>query len=224
MLNYNLEVIRSKKRKKTVSIKVINSHVIVLAPENYTDEQVAELLQTKTNWLKEKLNQKFITHLTYGMQIPLQEMIITIVECDNKNSHNISLVSDKLFIPKKLLTKEDLYAFFLEQALEKIPKRVNELSKSLNITFNRLKVKDLKRRWGSCSSLKNINLSWRLILLPNIIMDYVIIHELCHLTIMNHSREFWSLVEKRFPQYHAAENYLKNLSQDQLALLEYFNS
>ncbi|WP_187648529.1 M48 metallopeptidase family protein [Nitrosophilus labii] len=68
------------------------------------------------------------------------------------------------------------------------------------------------RRWGSCSSKKNLNFSYRLIMAPKDVIDYVIIHELSHLTYMNHSKYFWTLVSKRCPNYIEYEKWLKDNS------------
>lgn len=71
-------------------------------------------------------------------------------------------------------------------------KRVNEIAQTHGISFNRLTIKDISTRWGSCSSLRNVNLSLWLLLLPSHLIDYVICHELCHLKELNHSPAFWA--------------------------------
>jgi predicted metal-dependent hydrolase len=73
----------------------------------------------------------------------------------------------------------------------------------LNVT-----IRSQRTRWGSCSSRKTISLNWRLILTPDWVSDYVIYHELAHLSQMNHSKKFWDLVESYYPQYKKAEHWL----------------
>nr|MBP6639188.1 M48 family metallopeptidase [Bacteroidia bacterium] len=70
-------------------------------------------------------------------------------------------------------------------------------------------VKELKSKWGSCSTLRNINLNWQLVLLSEGLIDYVIVHELMHLHEMNHSPRFWNWVGKYFPDYKRAKAQLK---------------
>lgn len=77
------------------------------------------------------------------------------------------------------------------------------------LSFNNLRVKDLKSKWGSCSSRRNINLNWQLVLLSEHLIDYVIVHELMHLHEMNHSPRFWNWVGKYFPDYKRARAQLK---------------
>lgn len=90
-----------------------------------------------------------------------------------------------------------------------LTERVHYYEPILGVKVNRIHIKDQKTRWGSCSSKKNVNLNWRLILAPQEVMDYVIIHELCHLIEMNHSRAFWELVESICPDYRERKQWLK---------------
>lgn len=76
-------------------------------------------------------------------------------------------------------------------------------------TYNSISIRDQKTRWGSCSGRGNLSFNWRLILAPPEILDYVVVHELCHLTYMNHSKEFWGLVGKVLPNYKDSRKWLK---------------
>ena len=83
----------------------------------------------------------------------------------------------------------------------------------------RITVTGAKTKWGSCSDGKNINLSWRLLTAPVDVIEYVIIHELCHMREMNHSRRFWALVEQHVPEWRGKR---EKLSQVQVWLDAYF--
>lgn len=78
-----------------------------------------------------------------------------------------------------------------------------------NFDFNRVFFRDQKTRWGSCSSERNLNFNWRLVLAPLEILDYVVVHELCHLKQMNHSPKFWQLVSEQIPDYKKRRKWLK---------------
>lgn len=93
---------------------------------------------------------------------------------------------------------------FLAKAKEIIGAMPDELKPK------RLCIRDTRSRWGSCSGIKTISLSWRLSFAPLEIMHYVIIHECCHIVEMNHSTKFWALVEKYFPNYKIARKWLRN--------------
>lgn len=94
-------------------------------------------------------------------------------------------------------------------AKDYIPKRTEELAARYGFNYKKIFIRSQKTRWGSCSSQKNLNFNWRLILTPRNCCDYVIIHELCHLKEMNHSQKFWNLVEQCMPSYRNAERWLK---------------
>ena len=87
---------------------------------------------------------------------------------------------------------------YAEAYLERRTKHWQEVC---NMEINRLRIKDLRSKWGSCSSLRNINLNWHLILLDEALIDYIIVHELMHLHEMNHSPRFWKWVAKYIPDY-----------------------
>lgn len=81
-------------------------------------------------------------------------------------------------------------------------------------SYSRITVRDQKTRWGSCSSTGTLSFNYRLMFAPPRVLDYVVIHELCHLTHMNHSREFWNLVASVMPEYKIHRNWLKELGQE----------
>jgi predicted metal-dependent hydrolase len=83
----------------------------------------------------------------------------------------------------------------------------------LQTNYNRITIKDLKSRWGSCSQLRNLNFNFRLVLAPPAIVDYVIVHELCHLKELNHSKLFWLEVERFCPEYKQHRQWLKTNGQ-----------
>ena len=89
------------------------------------------------------------------------------------------------------------------------PERTAYFAKRMGVTYNRITIREQKTRWGSCSSRGTISYNWHLILLPENILDYVVVHELCHLLEMNHSPRFWSQVEKILPDYRERRNWLK---------------
>lgn len=101
-----------------------------------------------------------------------------------------------------------------EQARKVINLRAEYYAQELNVKYNRIAIRDTSSRWGSCSSLGNLNFSWRLILAPDYVLDYVVIHELCHLLEMNHSKAFWDHVASIQPSYKISRNWLKNHGQE----------
>ena len=90
-----------------------------------------------------------------------------------------------------------------------IPRRVAYYAEKLGVSYGKITLRQQKTRWGSCSSEKNLNFNWKLILAPPEVLDYVVVHELCHLKEMNHSKAFWDEVGKVMPEYETYKLWLK---------------
>lgn len=97
-------------------------------------------------------------------------------------------------------TKDD-YLKNKQAALELATERVDHFNKIYKFNFNIINIKNQKTRWGSCSRKGNLNFNYKIIHLPKKLIDFIIVHELCHLKEFNHSRKFWNLVAKGIPDY-----------------------
>ena len=97
----------------------------------------------------------------------------------------------------------------MKQAHNLIPARVAYYAPIVGVSYNRIAIRDTKTRWGSCSKDGNLNFNFRLVKMPVEILDYVVVHELCHRIHMNHSKEFWAEVERVIPDYKERRKYLK---------------
>lgn len=102
-----------------------------------------------------------------------------------------------------------LMTYFIKQGSLDVSKRIDIYAKKLGVTPNIVKVNDKKTSWGSCTSHGNIYINYRLLLAPIDVIDYVLIHELCHLKEMNHSNRFWNLVETIVPDYKEKRDWLR---------------
>lgn len=106
------------------------------------------------------------------------------------------------------LTNEDIRKL-ADQALQYIPGRVKIFSKLMGVSYGRITIRNQKTRWGSCSGKGNLNFNCLLMLAPPEVIDYVVVHELCHRKEMNHSKAFWEEVEKILPEYRLYVQWLK---------------
>ncbi len=113
--------------------------------------------------------------------------------------------------------RELLEAWFRQQAAESLPARLRALAGPLEVKPARVQIRAQKSRWGSCSTSGDISLNWRLVLLPSELVDYVLVHELCHLRHMDHSSDFWSLVGSAIPDYRKRRELIARM-QPRLAL------
>ena len=104
----------------------------------------------------------------------------------------------------------------VQKALRLIPERVEYFAEMMNVTYGRITIREQKTRWGSCSSKGNLNFNWKLVLMPEEVLDYVVVHELAHRKEMNHSERFWNHVEKVLPDYQARRKLLRELEHRHL--------
>ena len=119
--------------------------------------------------------------------------------------------------PTEKLTREKVIAL-AEEALKVIPERVEYFAKVIGVTYGKITIRNQKTRWGSCSSKGNLNFNCLLMLAPPEVLDYVVVHELCHRKQMNHSKAFWLEVENVLPDYKEARKWLKEEGSQMITL------
>lgn len=98
-----------------------------------------------------------------------------------------------------------------EKTRELVKSAIEKYNKVYNFEYKQIRIKNTKSRWGSCSEGKNLNFSYRLVYMPAYMAEYIVVHELCHLQEMNHSKRFWKLVEVTIPDYKKIEKQLKKV-------------
>lgn len=108
--------------------------------------------------------------------------------------------------------------WFREYARVHLKEKADFYAKEMQVTFNRIAIKEQKTRWGSCSSKGNINFNWKLVLMPEQIQDYVVVHELAHRIQMNHSEAFWQIVESILPEYRT---YIQWMRKHEREIMQY---
>ncbi len=115
---------------------------------------------------------------------------------------------------KRITKNRGEYLALKEKAREIVTTRLAHFNQHYGYSWNRVSIKNQKTRWGSCSSKGNLNFSYKIALLPAHIADYIIVHELCHLAQMNHSKNFWDLVAETIPNHREIRNELRKRGRD----------
>ena len=104
--------------------------------------------------------------------------------------------------------------YYRNLAREVLGARTGYYARKMGVTYGRISIREQKTRWGSCSSVGNLNYNWKLVLLPEELADYVVVHELAHRTEMNHSENFWRIVEMELPDYRQRRRRLRNYEKE----------
>jgi len=174
-------VVRSKRKSYGIVVDE-QGQVSVRIPLRGSMTVARSLVREKKDWIFEK--------------VALQKR-----RKQERESQNVSQYS-----PEQRAGMERRYR---EAAKEYFPKRADYYAQQLGVTYDRIRIANQKTRWGSCSSKGTLSFNWRLMLAPPKVLEYVVVHEVCHLKEMNHSPRFWKLVEKFMPDYKEYKKWLK---------------
>ena len=155
--------------------------------------QGGEFVVTAPQSIHESLIEQFI--------IKKSQWVIDKIEYFKRFSGQIFLKSGKRDFVK-----------YKDEALILAQRRIEYFNTIYNFEINKISIKNQKTRWGSCSKKGNINFNYKIALLPQELSDYIIVHELCHLGELNHSRKFWSLIYKTIPNFSERREQLKKFN------------
>lgn len=203
----DVEVKHSSKAKRII-IKIHHKKVELVLPNKNINAGYKFLLE-KEAWIRKKLEVIEKENYVDTPNIPLfgkEYLLLNIDSIRNKVQikENVIHVDSLPNYHNKTLIKFLQNKVFLE-----ISDIANRLSRKYHLKFSKIKITNAKTRWGSCSSNLILRFNWRLVFAPREVLNYVIIHEMCHLVEMNHSKSFWDLVEKIYPEYKTAKLWLK---------------
>lgn len=203
-MNYTL--IRSN--RKTAALYIRNGIIEVRAPHKMPEYEIEKFLIKNEVWIlnnlqksQDKKTKRDSFVLNYGDLLHYRGKTCRIV---SKDGNYIGYEANQFYMPPNMSSEEIKEAgikIYRMLAKNYLPKRTMEFASIMNLIPSAIKVNGAKKRWGSCSSKKSINFSWRLMMASDEVIDYVIVHELAHLAEMNHGPRFWAIVKKYMPNY-----------------------
>ena len=218
LLSYELH--RSPRRRKSISFHVENGQLRVLAPARTTLAQVDELVCARAAWIAERLAAppppRLRDQLKPGGSLPILGEPIPVFggprpfhfhddPCSEVGPHfSVNPHADGI--------TEAAEAWFRRYARAELVERVESWSEQIEVYPARIQIRDQKTRWGSASSRGTLSFNWRLIFAPPEIVDYVVVHELCHLIQPDHSPKYWALVESVMPDAQHRRRQLRDIS------------
>ncbi len=221
-----INLIRSKKRK-TLTLEVNHQGVKVRAPYKMSEQAIMKFILSKEQWLLKNLEDmppppKPIDFENNSEILLLGELYKIQIITGRKpifiDQQNIVVIPiSKTNLPLQSSIKNKLIRWYKNVAMQHLKLRVeNRLIEMLsnNKKIPEIKVRDYKRRWGSCDHRGDLSFNWRIVMAPSKVMDYVVIHEIAHLKEFNHSRKFWRIVEQQMPDWKDQQQWLKNNGAD----------
>lgn len=193
-----------RRNSRNIRMHLDNNGTVKVSLPYYTPYIAAkEFVTNNLNWIEKKFDLFKLQKKTYnylGENISLIKKYDANIKVFNYIfNNNVLIVEASDF--KDFSDKEIFNLWLKEKATNYIPQKVKEFSETHNFTYNSVKIKNLTSRWGSCSNKNNLTFNSKLMYFETDVIDYVIVHELCHLREMNHSNKFWKLVEELIPNY-----------------------
>lgn len=207
----NIKLIRSKRRTLSLEINE-NAEIIIRAPLKMSGEHINRFITDKNEWISKKLNiirnkQFPIRRYEEGEKFLYLGRFYELKITDTKEflfENNFILPSSKTHKAEKIFTD-----WYRQRASIIFPERVKFFSDKTGLNYKSVKLSSAKKRWGSCSGKNDLNFTWRLIMAPIEIIDYVVVHELAHTVQKNHSGKFWELVGNILPDFRVRRKWLR---------------
>lgn len=208
-------------RRKTATVKVEAGQVSVVVPSVISAKKIEAILKQKDRWIREKLllqaahkpskpkeyvsgeafaylGKNYRLKVVVGSKVPVKLKAGRLVVTVPKSTKN-----------KDRYIKDALTSWYRDHALTKLLAKVRRYSKILGVDPEFVGILTFKGRWGSCSAKCRLEFNWKVIISPNRIVDYVVIHELCHLIHHNHGPRFWKSVERACPDFQDHKEWLR---------------
>ena len=192
----------------------------VTIPHYYPLKHLPAYLKSNSAWILRHLDRRrdqiptaqTIDILPVNTISYLGKCITVMQERNNSGPTAVKLKQNNLIISLNPSSKEqslfELKLWYRTQARRMLQTKVKKFSHQIGVDYNRIVVRDQRTRWASCSCRRNLNFNWRLMMAPEPVLDYVVVHELCHLKEMSHSKSFWNLVAHYCPQWHEHRSWL----------------
>lgn len=221
-------MIKVSQRARSVRLQISKDEgLVVTVPRLFNQGLLPGILRSKLDWINrtiERINQKpgstrsglpdqlnlraiNETWLVVYRTLPGNKITLT------EQSRGRTLIISGM-IARKMVVRIMLKSWLKERASRLLPDWLERTSCRTGLSYQGLTIRDQKTRWGSCSSLRNINLNLRLVFLPHHLVDYIMIHELSHTRVLSHSAEFWKQVALYYPDHKNARKELRAFARE----------
>jgi len=217
----SVAIVRSARRRK-LSLEVDQKGARIRVPDRMRERTIRQFVISKENWIRHHLANlpPLIAPITlqHGCELMLLGSALTLVLAQGRKpphttqSNQLILPIVQSQLPQQQTITNKLIKWYKTQALDHLKHiaaiRVQNMFSDRQVP--KIKVRDYKRRWGSCNHRGELSFNWRIIMAPAQVIDYVVIHELAHLQEFNHSARFWKIVEQQMPAWRDHRNWLND--------------
>ncbi|MDD3657095.1 MAG: SprT family zinc-dependent metalloprotease [Atribacterota bacterium] len=211
------KIIRSK--RNTIALQVCeDATLLVRAPLGVGDDVIRKFILKHHKWIENKQAEILARNLSFtkkefvngeGFFYLGKSYCMKIVK--EKNINDKLVFKDRYFyLNKKIKNPRKVFIdWYKKKAYQRISERVDWYAQRRGFQYNKVKISNAQKRWGSCSNSGNLNFTWRLIMAPMSVIDYVVVHELVHISEKNHSRSFWNKVHLLLLDYKKQREWFK---------------
>ena len=212
------KIVRSKRRRSLALVITKDADFEVRVPYRASLSTIKKFVNENRTWIEKKIEKKKELIDRHRNHVLPKEFIdgegvmyegkiykLRISDCKDVN------VSEVLYFPRKFLpqAKQYLIIWLKHRALKKITERVNYFANITGLKHKSVKISSAEGIWGSCNYRGSLIINWRLIMAPSAVLDYIVVHELAHLVVKNHSKLFWNKVKEILPDYKTHETWIK---------------
>lgn len=214
--------LRRSARAKRLSLRVsrLDGRVTLTLPKRAREGEGIAFLQTKESWLRGHLDQmRPVQTVAMGQGVPVRGALLPIIPATGRH---VRITQDAVHVVAGRPVGPQVTAALKALARDVLTDASDRYAAQVNRPYTRISLRDTRSRWGSCSSAGALMYSWRLIMAPPPVLDYVAAHEVAHLVEMNHGPAFWALVGRLCPDYEQHRRWLR-AEGDQLHRITFEN-
>lgn len=207
-----------RSRRRTLGLQITRDAMLVIrAPFRLPEKDIRYFIDRQMPWILQKHKEMREFQTSKPVREFKEGEIFSFLGAEytlTKSSDTIRRVileDEKLALSAKYFEKAEkfLEKFYREEAYEYLSDRTRYFAKVMGLQYSKIKLGTASTRWASCGPTGNLNFNWKLIMAPREVVDYVVVHELAHITHKNHSARFWALVGRYCPDYLRLRNWLK---------------
>ncbi len=203
-------ILRRSARARRISLRVsrLDGKVTLTLPKQVSEREALDFARSKEDWLRRNLaNRPEGVLVAHGSEVPFQGDMLPVLA---GRGRSVSMTDEGFQVPGNAArVGVRLQSFLKEEARRRLVAASDHYSDRLGRQYTKFTLRDTRSRWGSCTSEGGLMYSWRLIMAPEEVLNYVAAHEVAHLAQMNHSPKFWAIVEKLYGPHQAERRWLR---------------